>query len=671
MGITTLLRDYGLPVGLTALFLLLLLTLLAILSRRGIAPRPWRAIISHPVVTGLLVVGLLFLIAFFAYLARQDALERFRVREAVDLTSATNVIANPLFVSEDIGTLQSNSWVVSGTVTSSGASSYPGKSIILSAQTTMTSSVMAVQSGSLYRYSVYTYQQDSGYGRGEAQIRYLWLDAALNVLSWDDTPIWRVSELRDEPAFRTGGFVAPDGAAWLKIELKNTRHNAKAPHDGRIWVSAPKITQQGVYVERHPNGAQGSIAFSFDWESAMGGAIHSKGMEQHDPRAAEQHGMEMRQGADWLNDLFTRHDIKATFYGTGYNLLDGNTERRTFAGDPIYKWASPRNRWASDYWLTHKWYGDDPYGTYQTHPAWYFGDQTRKLLKAGHEIAPHTFGHLYVRGAKPQELAADMDEWLTTAKEIGVPPPTTFAFPWRSSNSLTPDFYDVLYQRGIRAVTRIYERDMKDLYTVAAVPTYTNMLIMPDFLLGAPSSEMDEEAAGSVIGAEKGLQVIDETLARRGTTSFWTHPEQLAPRPALKSVRDAWEKVVSQAAHERDRGRLWIAPVADIVAYQRDVMSVTTSLEQGFLGIGGWKVQVRNDSGKELSGVTLTLPGDVARASSKDTEVLTVSRPEPNVVRLSASGQPVYPARQLVLSSLKPGVTSIEVEWAAGQEPLP
>jgi len=224
--------------------------------------------------------------------------------------------------------------------------------------------------------------------------------------------------------------------------------------DTVLRVRGPEVWQDGVYIEQFPNGTQGAIAFSFDWESAMGGAVHSLGMAGHDPVGAAEHGMEMRQGADWLRDLFARHGITATFYATGYNLLDGNTERRTFAGDPVYEWASPRNGWASDWWLTHKWYGDDPYGTYQSNPAWYFGDQTRELLRAGHEIAPHTFGHLYVRGTKLQELATDMDEWLSAAKSQGVPPPTTFAFPWRSSNSLTADFYKILWDRGMRAVTR-------------------------------------------------------------------------------------------------------------------------------------------------------------------------------------------------------------------------
>jgi hypothetical protein len=259
-----------------------------------------------------------------------------------------------------------------------------------------------------------------------------------------------------------------------------------------------------------------------------------------------------------------------------------------------------------------------------------------------------------------------MDEWLKAAKAAGVRAPTTFAFPWRRSNSLSPDFYQTLYDRGIRAVTRLYALDIRDLYTLGAAPVYSNMAVMPDFLLGAPSSGAGEEASGAPIGVEEATQVISETLARRGTTSFWTHPEQLGDDPSLQPVRSAWQRVVSDAARERDRGRLWIGTVAEITAYQRDVMSVTVSLSKGS---GGWQMVVNNASGHEISGVTLTLPGQAAQVNSPESEVRTVQRSDVGRITLSEPGANAYPARQLVIATLKPGTTSISVQWEKGQEP--
>jgi hypothetical protein len=266
-------------------------------------------------------------------------------------------------------------------------------------------------------------------------------------------------------------------------------------------------------------------------------------------------------------------------------------------------------------------------------------------------------------------MIVDADEWLRAAQAIDVPVPTTFAFPWRSSNSLKADMYDMLYNKGIRAVTRIYALDMVDQYAVGAVKVYPAISVMPDFLLGGASSAAGEESEGETIGADRGVQVIDEVLARRGTTSFWTHPEQLADDPAFATDRQSWQSVVEAAARERDRGRLWIDTVANITAYERGVMSVTTRVEQGFLGLGGWRLKVDNDSGQELKGVTLTLPGDLRGASANGVVLRTVHVAEHGAVQLSGLGQPAFPSRQLVIDTLPPGVTTVAIEWAAGQEP--
>src|SRR2546423_4800541 len=89
---------------------------------------------------------------------------------------------------------------------------------------------------------------------------------------------------------------------------------------------------------------------------------------------------------------------------------------------------------------------------------------------------------------------------------------------------------------GIRVVTRVYEKDLKDLYALGAVSVYSDVSVMPDFLLGVQSANAGEEAAGSEISAVEGLRVITETLTRRGTTPVWQHPEQLTP----PDVQQAW-----------------------------------------------------------------------------------------------------------------------------------
>lgn len=652
-------------VGAVALGIMAVLALFAVLGRFGIATSIWRSITGQWIATAVLSLLLLFATLLAAIFSKDQKVRQLREYVLRSASSLTNLVANGELEATTVGTAT----VITGWTALTGAVSPGGDGgsvIRLEPGAVLASNMIRVQPGATYHFSLVVPPQDESTALG--QVRLLWLPVTLDVsrpITWTDT-LFRGDLVTERSVgasvFWDGKQVAPVGAAYMRVELSNLGGEGLQVDKIMVWKDGP-------HIEAHPGGRRGAVAFSFDWESAMGGAIHSRGMTAHDPEAAAEHGIDMRQGADWLDDLFARNHISATFYGTGYNLLEGNTGRRTFSGNPTYDWASPENGWETDYWTRNPWYADDPYGTHETHPAWYFGDQTRRLLAAGHEIASHTFGHIYVRGSDVPSMAVDTDEWLNAAGDLGVPPPTTFAFPWRSSNSLKADMYDMLYGKGIRAVTRIYALDMVDQYTVAAVKAYPGIAVMPDFLLGAASSMAGEETEGAVIGADQGLRVIEETLARRGTTSFWTHPEVLADDPAFAPERQSWQRVVEAAAQERDRGRLWIDTVARITEYQAGVMSVTAQLEQGFMGIGRWQVKIDNSSGQELKGVTLTLPGEARNASGGGTGLRTVQVAEDGTLRLSEPGEPVFPSRQLVLDTLPPGMTTIGITWAPGQEP--
>ncbi|HEX8222168.1 MAG TPA: hypothetical protein VF914_23480 [Chloroflexia bacterium] len=663
MGLGAWVSEYGVPVGAVALGIVALLALFAVLGRFGIAPGVWRGIKGQWLATAGLSVLLLFATLLAGIFAKGQETRQLHEYALRNVAGPTNLLANGELEVTGGTSPGITGWThLTGTVApiavgEAGVRLEPGA--------VLASSMVRVQAGATYRYSVAVPPSESG--SAIAQVRLLWLPSTLdldNPVGWSDSLPRRIDYARVPGSFEflDGEHAAPAGATHMRLELRNLDGDALQVVKVMLWMD-------GVHVEAHPNGREGAVAFSFDWETAMGGAIHSKGMVTHDPAAAAEHGLDMRQGADWLADLFARNHISATFYGTGYNLLDGNIEERIFSGNPTYEWASRENRWETDYWTEHPWYSDDPFGTYQTDPAWYFGDQTRKLLAAGHEIASHTFGHIYVRGSDVPSMIVDADEWLRAAQAIDVPLPTTFAFPWRSSNSLKADMYDMLYNKGIRAVTRIYALDMVDQYTLGAVKVYPAISVMPDFLLGGASGTAGEEAEGQTIDADRGVRVIDEVLARRGTTSFWTHPEQLADDPAFATDRQSWQRVVEAAARERDRGRLWIDTVANITAYERNVMSVTTRVEQGFLGLGGWQLKVDNGSGRELKGVTLTLPGDVRGASANGVDLLTAQVAEDGTVRLSDPDVPAFPSRQLVIDTLPPGATTIAIDWAAGQEP--
>jgi peptidoglycan/xylan/chitin deacetylase (PgdA/CDA1 family) len=369
-------------------------------------------------------------------------------------------------------------------------------------------------------------------------------------------------------------FAAPLGATGVRLRL--------AGGDTPITVGQASLWSDEVRLAPLPDYAVAALAFTFDWESAMGGLIHSKGgagayegegggparEEGGDPLTiAVERGDRMRQGAINLAALFRPHGMRATFYSTGYNLLTGNDDQRRFAGDPTYRWANTANGWASNYWMTHRWYGDDPYAAEAAAPAWYFGSVTRQLADEGHEIETHTFGHLYVRGASLDEVTIDLREWNAAAQAIGLPPARSFAFPWRSSNSLRAPHFERLTAEGITSLTRVYRLRPGHEFELDELADAPGLTIFPDQLLSS--------TADSGLAARR---AIDEVLLRRGYQSLWTHPEEVVD-PAQVAI---WQGVVDHAAAARDRG-LWVAPLVEIVDRVRAgrAVDVTTLREPG------------------------------------------------------------------------------------------
>lgn len=415
------------------------------------------------------------------------------------------------------------------------------------------------------------------------------------IFVWEDDGHRTVQEHGRPGAGGALCFAAPPGATGLRLRLVGTER--------AITVEQATLWADGARLAPLPDYAVAALAFTFDWESVMGGLIHSKGgsggyeaeaeghaVEGADPRAiAVQRGDRMRRGAENLSDLFQPHGIRGTFYATGYNLLTGNVERRTFAGDPIYTWAGKKNRWASDYWTTNRWYGDDPYGTEATHPEWYYGSLSLKLAGQGHEIETHTFGHLYVRGATPEEIARDLAEWNKAAVELGLRPARSFAFPWRSSNSVRAPHYERLARAGITSVTRLYSLRRGAEFELDEVEEMPGLLIYPDRII-------DSTPAGVV----KGRQTVDEVLLRRGYASLWTHPEAVVDAEEVA----AWRAVIDYAAAARARG-LWVAPLGEITERVRAGRALgLVTLHDG----GAVTVVVTNPGGQAVRGVVVEIP---------------------------------------------------------------
>jgi peptidoglycan/xylan/chitin deacetylase (PgdA/CDA1 family) len=462
-------------------------------------------------------------------------------------------------------------WTLDANAQTTGA----GASLIAAnAGGTATSPVVPVQAGEGYRASAHVVLNGGAKSGGTLHVQ--WLSMAQQPI--DESLVSLVSGI-------AGADVAAlPAAAYARVVVEVV--------PGAVIDEVRLTPRTGGRLDALPNYARAALSFSFDFETAMGGLIHTRGgTVDHDVADAESRALSMRAGALFLRGLFAAYDVRGTFYVNGYNFLTGNTQHRQFVGNPTYTRYGQSDGWASSYWATHPWYGDDPYGTEQSNPAWYFGSLTKQLAQDGNDIESHTFGHLFLHaGITAQELDADLTAWDALAKETGYAPAHSFAFPWRASNSLTEEYYAVLAKHGITTVTRYYDYDPKQgPYNYYPVPVYPQMRVVPD-------TELTERPGDEAIAD----RTIELALAQGGVVSIWAHPESIAT-PTAQAI---WGRVVAYAADRRSLG-LWVAPVTTIANFAdaRDHMRVS-SMNVGATTL----ITVANGGSSGVSDATLTLP---------------------------------------------------------------
>lgn len=418
----------------------------------------------------------------------------------------------------------------------------------------------------------------------QARVWFHWRNAegiAIQILpgEWQPVPAQQWGLIK-------GAAVAPEGATELAISIHPVADDA-------IFVADLSLGQLGVRVNPWPEGKRAALAFSFDYETAMGGLIHSRSVG--DPNADGDpvaRGLRMRAGAEQALALFAPHGIRATFYTNGYNFLTGNPERRQFMGNPTYAWANTDEGhfWKTDQWRTTPWFSPDPYQTEAEAPAWYFGSQIAQLQAAGQDIQSHTFAHFAGTYVTPEDWRADLAAWKEVAAERGVPMATSLAFPWSSSAGMGYQSWQVLEQAGIRSVTRtVWEPGQRrswiadrDRFALRRLPGHEITVIGDTYLTPDRRDQV--------------LSDMRRALLNEGAIDVWAHTEELTTPEQIA----AWQAAIDVALRD-----FWVAPVPEIVQYAQAVRAVTVAVEAEQ---PEYRFVVRNDGRHDLRGLTLTLP---------------------------------------------------------------
>lgn len=451
------------------------------------------------------------------------------------------------------------------------------------------------------------------------QVTFHWLDAGGAIVrrdrsEWQDVRRWGGPNDRGGWSMIGGGALAPEGATQLEVTFQPASDDRvyldiiriRAGRFARVMLTPERPTQPAeVQLRPWPDGADAALSFSFDWETTMGGLVHSRSVD--DPNFDQDpvlRGIRMREGVTTTLEIFRPYGIRATYYATGYNFLMGNRERRTFMGDPTFSWANRANRWQTDVWQRQPWFAPDPYGTSASDPAWYFGDLIDPLRREGQDIQSHTFSHLYGGLASSAEWRSDLAEWRTVAAEQGVAPARSLAFPWSGSAGMSFANWQELAAAGITSVTRTNWNPRQPQYHIVSVdephcrpvPGHERILACPDFYL----TEHSAVAAPAM---------IDRALAVGGMIDLWAHTEEIVTPDQIA----AWSAVVRYAAEQRDAGRLWIAPLAEIADRQQAVAQVELNIarqepENGITERMPLRIRITNHSAIDLDRLTLDLP---------------------------------------------------------------
>lgn len=478
--------------------------------------------------------------------------------------------------------------------------------------------LVAVEAGRSYCFVGHAITDSVKGSSTRVRLGFRWLDDQGRVVAepftdWQPVVLWQPDNPPDHWSRVDGAFTAPPGASTLQVGVHPSS-------DDRIYLDVMHVQQTTrraaervsgepelpLAVAPFPSGNRAALSFSFDWETAMAGLVHSRSVG--DPYADQdpiKRGLRMRQGITTTLDLFRPYGIQATYYAAGYTFLLSNTTRTEFMDNPTYGWATTENRWMSDHWTMTPWFAPDPYGTVRSHPAWYAGDLVPRLLHEGHDIQSHTFTHFYGGFVATSEWREDMPTWERVAARRGVAAPRSLAFPWSSSGGMSDADWEVLEQAGLTSVTRLSDQSQYNLFPTdkrglvisphcRPLPGHESLLACPDFYLTPETADL-------------AVAQIDRTLQEGGVIDLWSHTEEVVS----EEQQAAWGRVVRYAAEQPG---LWVAPLREIADWQHATAHV--SIEP----IAPHIFAVSNRSGRELEGLTLRSQFDIALRQEQGTE---------------------------------------------------
>lgn len=530
------------------------------------------------------IAGLIAVIALAMGLAGGYRLWRRSGAPPASLTGP-NILPNSDFTLDADGDKLPDGWLtagVGGVELSDFTFNKQGRSVQISGiNNYLRSPLIDVRPGEQYRVAFRALAEDPEKpSPTRVRVRFRWYDAEGMEFSnlpggpWQDVP-------HLEWATVSATTQAPQDAVQMAMSI----HLAS---DAPVLINELQLGQVGVRISAWPDGKQAALALSFDYETAMGGLVHSRSDDPNSSTNMLDRAQRMRAGVDEILQLFAPAGIRGTWYVNGYNFLTGNRERRQFMGNPTYTWANTGTGWSTDTWANTPWFSPDPYSDERAAPEWYFGSQIESLRAAGQDIQSHTFAHFAGGLVTPDDWRADFTAWNDAAAARQVPKATSLAFPWSYSAGMRWDSWEVLAANGIRSVTRTnwtqprFNIADRTSYALRRLPGHESITVIADEYLTSES-------------VESVLSKLEAARLNGGAIDVWAHTEEVTSA----EQKAAWARVIAQ------REPFWVAPIPEIVAWKDSIRNVEIRLRAE---APEYVFDVSNGNRDAVRGVTLVLP---------------------------------------------------------------
>jgi hypothetical protein len=318
-----------------------------------------------------------------------------------------------------------------------------------------------------------------------------------------------------------------------------------------------KSFSSGIEVAPYKNNAQAAVSISADFE--MSWAWRGRGAE-----TARHRGVTERENVPRILAQLDKYAMPTTWATVGHLFLERCERSASGHAHPGMPRPRANERWQGD------WYVHDPCSNVEQDPLWYAPDLVQQILhsKTAHEIGTHTFSHINFspRCSTAELVEQELQACADAMRPFGLSA-RSLVFPHNISEYA---YAPLLAGAGVMSVRH---RDDK---VCLSYPERTTSGVYKIY------ESMNLRAAKHYDYLNKAKIFIQKAIERSAVYSLWFHPSD-----SIAVFEDQFCPILQYIESERRAGRVWVATMADLVAYceARECLEVSVERDSNALNV--------------------------------------------------------------------------------------